>query len=104
MIGLATVGGGALIGLTGGMAAPLLVPVAGTLLGASTAAVLGSTAGLAIIGSLFGAAGAGLGGYKMNKRIGALEEFTFQEISQEEDLQVTIAITGWLTNDDNGEY
>ena len=51
-----------LLGLTGGLAAPLLVPIAGTVIGATGAAALGSTAGVAIIGSLFGAAGAGLGG------------------------------------------
>ena len=48
-------------GLTGGLAAPMLAVGLGTLLGTGSA-VLGSTAGVALIGSLFGVAGAGLGG------------------------------------------
>ena len=38
----------------------------------------------------------------MNKRVGAIEEFEFNIISNGEDLQVTIAITGWLTKVDDG--
>ena len=40
----------------------------------------------------------------MNKRVGAIEEFEFKEISEGDDLQVTIAITGWLTKENNGNY
>lgn len=50
------------LGLTGGLAAPLIAAGTGAVLGASSAAVLGTTAGVAIIASLFGAAGAGLTG------------------------------------------
>lgn len=51
-----------MLGLTGGLAAPLIGAGVGTILGAGSAAVLGSAAGIAIIGSLFGVAGAGLTG------------------------------------------
>ena len=51
-----------LIGLTGGLAAPLIAAGAGAVLGAGSAAVLSTTAGLAFIASIFGAAGAGLTG------------------------------------------
>lgn len=78
LIGLATLGGGAVLGLTGGLAAAPLIGIGvGPLLGGATAAALGSTAGIAIIGSLFGVAGAGLTGYKMSKRVGEIEEFAF---------------------------
>jgi hypothetical protein len=50
------------------------------LLGGATAAALGSTAGAAVIGSLFGVAGAGLSGFKMQKRVGDIEEFTFRPL------------------------
>nr|XP_033777981.1 transmembrane and coiled-coil domain-containing protein 4 isoform X2 [Geotrypetes seraphini] len=60
LIGLATVGGGTVIGLTGGLAAPLVAAGAATIIGSAGAAALGSTAGIAIMASLFGAAGAGL--------------------------------------------
>ncbi|XP_055748456.1 transmembrane and coiled-coil domain-containing protein 4 isoform X2 [Salvelinus fontinalis] len=62
LIGLATVGGGAVIGVTGGLAAPLVAAGASAVLGAGGAAVLGSATGIAIMASLFGAAGAGLTG------------------------------------------
>uniref|UniRef100_A0A8C5FQP9 Transmembrane and coiled-coil domain-containing protein 4 n=1 Tax=Gadus morhua TaxID=8049 RepID=A0A8C5FQP9_GADMO len=48
------------------------------------------------MGSLFGAAGAGLTGYKMNKCIGAIEEFEFLPLSSGKHLHLTIAVTGWL--------
>ncbi|BFZ23203.1 hypothetical protein BsWGS_26242 [Bradybaena similaris] len=106
LIGLATIGGGTLIGLTGGLAAPLVAAGAGAIIGGTGAAVLGSTAGVAIIGSLFGVAGAGLTGYKMKKRVGAIEEFCFEPLlggsSLKADplvkqLHVTIGVTGWLS-------
>uniref|UniRef100_A0AAY4EH35 Transmembrane and coiled-coil domain-containing protein 4 n=1 Tax=Denticeps clupeoides TaxID=299321 RepID=A0AAY4EH35_9TELE len=51
--------------------------------------------------SLFGAAGAGLTGYKMNKRVGAIEEFEFLPLSTGKHLHVTLAVTGWLCS---GKY
>lgn len=50
------------LGVTGGLAAPLIAAGAGAVLGASSAAVLSTAGGLALIASLFGAAGAGLTG------------------------------------------
>ncbi|KAJ8265046.1 hypothetical protein COCON_G00141450 [Conger conger] len=96
LIGLATVGGGTVIGVTGGLAAPLVAAGAGAVLGAGGAAALGSAAGIAIMASLFGAAGAGLAGYKMKKRVGAIEEFEFLPLSSGKRLRVTVAVTGWL--------
>ncbi|NXW03673.1 TMCO4 protein, partial [Fregetta grallaria] len=96
LIGLATVGGGTVIGLTGGLAAPLVAAGAATIIGSAGAAALGSTAGIAVIASLFGAAGAGLTGYKMKKRVGAIEEFEFLPLTEGKQLHITIAITGWL--------
>ncbi|CAM4676182.1 unnamed protein product [Leuciscus chuanchicus] len=101
LIGLATVGGGTVIGVTGGLAAPLVAAGAGAVLGAGGAAVLGSATGIAVIASLFGAAGAGLTGYKMNKRVGAIQEFEFLPMSSGKHLHLTIAVTGWLCS---GKY
>ncbi|XP_039210969.1 transmembrane and coiled-coil domain-containing protein 4 isoform X2 [Crotalus tigris] len=97
LIGLATVGGGTVIGLTGGLAAPLVGMGAAAIIGTAGATALGSAAGMAIIGSLFGAAGAGLVGYKMKKRVGAIEEFEFLPLTEVKQLHITIAITGWLS-------
>uniref|UniRef100_A0A672J6M3 Transmembrane and coiled-coil domains 4 n=1 Tax=Salarias fasciatus TaxID=181472 RepID=A0A672J6M3_SALFA len=101
LIGLATVGGGTVIGVTGGLAAPLVAAGAGAVLGAGGAAALGSATGIAIMASLFGAAGAGLTGYKMNKCVGAIEEFQFLPLNSGKHLHVTIAVTGWLCS---GKY
>ncbi|XP_076015403.1 transmembrane and coiled-coil domain-containing protein 4 [Genypterus blacodes] len=101
LIGLATVGGGTVIGVTGGLAAPLVAAGAGAVLGAGGAAALGSATGIAIMASLFGAAGAGLTGYKMNKCVGAIEEFEFLPLSSGKQLHLTIAVTGWLCS---GKY
>ncbi|TDH10925.1 hypothetical protein EPR50_G00079910 [Perca flavescens] len=96
LIGLATVGGGTVIGVTGGLAAPLVAAGASAVLGAGGAAALGSATGIAIMASLFGAAGAGLTGYKMNKCVGAIEEFEFLPLRSGKHLHLTIAVTGWL--------
>ncbi|RVE70152.1 hypothetical protein OJAV_G00061540 [Oryzias javanicus] len=101
LIGLATVGGGTVIGVTGGLAAPLVAAGAGAVLGAGGAAALGSAAGIAIMASLFGAAGAGLTGYKMKKCVGAIEEFEFLPMNSGKHLHVSIAVTGWLCS---GKY
>uniref|UniRef100_A0A3P9IDL4 Transmembrane and coiled-coil domains 4 n=1 Tax=Oryzias latipes TaxID=8090 RepID=A0A3P9IDL4_ORYLA len=101
LIGLATVGGGTVIGVTGGLAAPFVAAGAGAVLGAGGAAALGSAAGIAIMASLFGAAGAGLTGYKMKKCVGAIEEFEFLPMSSGKHLHVSVAVTGWLCS---GKY
>ncbi|KAF3860071.1 hypothetical protein F7725_000326 [Dissostichus mawsoni] len=51
--------------------------------------------------SLFGAAGAGLTGYKMNKCVGAIEEFEFLPLRSGKQLHLTIVVTGWLCS---GKY
>ncbi|NWI97031.1 TMCO4 protein, partial [Pitta sordida] len=104
LIGLATVGGGTVIGLTGGLAAPLVAAGAATIIGSAGAAALGSTAGIAVMASLFGAAGAGLTGYKMKKRVGAIEEFEFLPLTEGKQLHITIAITGWLSAGKYGSF
>ncbi|XP_068018808.1 transmembrane and coiled-coil domain-containing protein 4 isoform X1 [Melanerpes formicivorus] len=104
LIGLASVGGGTVLGLTGGLAAPLVAAGAATLIGSAGAAALASTAGIAVMASLFGAAGAGLTGYKMKKRVGAIEEFEFLPLTEGKQLHITIAITGWLCAGKYGSF
>ncbi|XP_015268091.1 PREDICTED: transmembrane and coiled-coil domain-containing protein 4 [Gekko japonicus] len=104
LIGLATVGGGTVIGLTGGLAAPLVAAGAAAIIGSAGAAALGSVAGIAVMASLFGAAGAGLTGYKMKKRVGAIEEFEFLPLTEGKQLHITVAITGWLSTGKFGSF
>ncbi|KAK8395637.1 hypothetical protein O3P69_005623 [Scylla paramamosain] len=103
-IGLATLGGGAVLGLTGGLAAPFIGAGLGTIIGAGGAAAISSTAGVAVVGSMFGAAGAGLTGFKMQKRIGDVEEFAFDYLTDGSHLHITIAISGWLTKEGTEEF
>lgn len=85
-IGVAAVGAGAVLALTGGLAAPA---IAGAML------VMGSSAGAAaasvtVMATVFGSAGAGLTGYKMMKRTKGIQEFEFEQY----DSQVScIAVT-----------
>lgn len=105
VIGLASLGGGAVIGVTGGLAAPIVASAFGAALGAGT--VVMSTAAAGVVGSLFGVAGAGLTASKMNKRIGDLEEFSFESLNPENDqtsLTITIAISGWITDESEQQF
>lgn len=64
MVGLASVGGGILIGLTGGLATPLIGAGLASVFGTTAIGAIGfgTVAGTAIIGSLFGVAGGSLTG------------------------------------------
>lgn len=96
LIGAASGIGGVLIGLTGGLAAPLVAAGAGVIIGTGAAAGLATTAGAAVLGSLFGVAGAGLAGYKMKKRVGAIEEFTIETLTEGQSLHCVLVVSGWI--------
>ncbi|KAF4517179.1 hypothetical protein B566_EDAN005611 [Ephemera danica] len=103
LVSLAAVGGGALVGLTGGLAAPFIGVGLGAILGTGAVTVFSTVAAAAIIGSLFGLAGAGLTGYRMSRRVGDIEEFEFGCLSSpemEQQLHIAIAISGWLDEGD----
>ncbi|KAL8780014.1 MAG: hypothetical protein Q9213_006657, partial [Squamulea squamosa] len=118
----ATVAGAAVVGITGGMAAPMVASGVGALMGGlglgATAAAgcwidLGSVAGSTyLVGALFGAYGGQMTGQMMDNLSREVEDFAFlpvhgrrkefedeSEAAAEEDrrLRVTIGITGWLT-------
>ncbi|KAJ5290862.1 hypothetical protein N7478_000113 [Penicillium angulare] len=116
-VGIASVAGAALIGLTGGLAAPLVAAGLGTImgglgLGATAAAgylgVLASSS--VIVGGLFGAYGGRMTGRMMDKYAREVEDFAFipargsrKRILKEKDaaqqdhrLRVTIGVTGWV--------
>ena len=92
----AVIGGGAIVGLTGGLAAPIFAAGAGAVVGASSGAFLASAGGIALVTTLFGAAGAGIGGYKMQKRVGDLEEFEFKAITQQQRMHAIVCVSGWI--------
>nr|POE90628.1 putative membrane protein c6f6.13c [Quercus suber] len=116
-VGLATVAGAALIGVTGGLAAPLLAAGIGTTMGAlglgatAAAGYLGTLAGSAVlVGGLFGAYGGRMTGKMMDQYAREVEDFGFVPIHEARKtrnaeyeyrrLRVAIGISGWLTNKD----
>ncbi|KAJ1651937.1 hypothetical protein IWQ61_007612 [Dispira simplex] len=104
--GTATALGAAAIGLTAGLATPLVIAGLGAL-SISSFAFLSTAGGVALISSLFGLAGGGLTGYRMNRRVKGLSEFSFSELFTEDErlpvpsLVSTILVPGFLTNPDD---
>eukprot|EP01038_Epipyxis_sp_PR26KG_P014831 gene14831-19925_t len=96
-IGLVGVGAGALLAVSGGLAAPA---IAGALvvMGTTSAASLVSVGTMA---ALFGTAGAGLAGYKMMKRTKELEDFEFESYDKKGQMAVIIMVSGWIDEEDD---
>ena len=114
-VGLATVAGAALIGVTGGLAAPLLAAGVGSVMGGlglgatAAAGYLGTVAGSSvIIGGLFGAYGGRMSGKMMDQYAREVEDFAFvptrsahtpRKIEKEyRRLRVGIGISGWISD------
>lgn len=114
---LATVAGAAIVGLSGGYAAPMIAATVGAMmsemgLGASAAAgYLGTVAGNTyLVGSLFGAYGGRMTGEMMRNLSADVEDFAFlpvhgerkehadsvEAVTDSRRLRVIISISGWL--------
>ncbi|KAJ5435289.1 Protein of unknown function DUF726 [Penicillium cf. griseofulvum] len=121
-VGLASVAGAALIGLTGGLAAPLVAAGLGTVLGGlglgatAAAGLLGTLAGSSVVvGGLFGAYGGRMTGRMMEKYAREVDDFAFipirgeprrnvkekESAEQDHRLRVTIGVTGWVKEESN---
>lgn len=118
IIGAAALTGGALLAITGGLAAPAiaaglgaLAPTLGTLIpviGASgfaaAASAAGTVAGSVAVAASFGAAGAGLTGTKMARRTGGVDEFEFKAIGENHNqgrLGVEILVSGFVFEEED---
>ncbi|KAH7092445.1 hypothetical protein FB567DRAFT_545596 [Paraphoma chrysanthemicola] len=127
-VGLAAVGGAVLIGVTGGLAAPLLAAGLGTVMGGLGLGVVSTYLGAlasssVLVGSLFGAYGAKMTGKLMDQYAREVQDFEFlpvkdpdrpslqrdHEWADEQDardpakreqhrLRVTIGVSGWLSS------
>ncbi|KAK7998363.1 kinase-like domain-containing protein [Apiospora arundinis] len=110
-VGLGAAAGAVLIGVTGGLAAPLLAAGVGTVMGGlglgatATAGYLGALAGSApLVGVLFGAYGGKMTGEMIDEYAKQVEDFAFlpihppgkREKSETRHLRVAIGISGWL--------
>lgn len=70
--------GGTIIGLSGGLAAPIIAPALIGLTGGFT--FLATSGGVILIASLLGVTGGGLAGYKVQRRLRGIDHFEFQEV------------------------
>ncbi|ETN41501.1 uncharacterized protein HMPREF1541_03437 [Cyphellophora europaea CBS 101466] len=107
-IGLATVAGAVAIGITGGLAAPLLLGAAGAIMGGvglgGLATLLGATiANPLTIAALFGALGGRMTGKAMEEYAREVEDFRFVPTKTKPDgkeeqhkLRVAIGVAGWI--------
>ncbi|KAJ2047376.1 Transmembrane and coiled-coil domain-containing protein 4 [Coemansia sp. S16] len=94
---------GTLVGVTAGLAAPLMAAGMGAI-GIGGLGFLATTGGSAMIGSLLGIAGGGLIGKRFNTRMRGLREFYFTRLllssdcsdSQTHHLHATILVPGFL--------
>lgn len=104
-VGLASVAGAAIIGVTGGLAAPAVAGVIGGLMGSVGLGGVASFLGVfwmngALVGTLFGALGAQMTGEMVDQYAREVEDFAFLPLSSsanQERLRLTIGINGWLT-------
>ncbi|MFH4978084.1 hypothetical protein AB6A40_004793 [Gnathostoma spinigerum] len=90
--------------LTSGLAAPLIAAGAGMIIGAGSAAGIATTAGAAVLGTTFGIAGAGLTGFKMHKRVGAIEEFSVEMLSEGSSLHTVLTVSGWIDSTEENAF
>ncbi|GAB7349140.1 hypothetical protein MBLNU459_g8082t1 [Dothideomycetes sp. NU459] len=117
-VGIASVAGAAIIGVTGGLAAPLLAAGVGSVMGGlglgatATAGYLGTMASSTmLVGGLFGAYGGRMTGRMADAYAREVEDFAFvpvrtyhkpRKIEKEyRRLRVAIGISGWLTDKDD---
>jgi pimeloyl-ACP methyl ester carboxylesterase len=116
-VGLASVAGAALIGVTGGIATPIVAGASGGLMGTVGLGGVASFLGIfamkgALVGSLFGAYGAKMTGTMVDNYAKEVSDFKFLPIKEEwgefgtreeeevegRRLRVTIGINGWLNS------
>lgn len=101
MLGLATVGGGLVIGLSAGLLAPVIG--AGLAAGFSTIGVagtgsfLGGVGGAAVITSGAVASGSVIGARAANRRTGAVKTFEYRPLHNNKRVNLIVTISGWLT-------
>ncbi|KAM7206694.1 Protein of unknown function (DUF726) domain containing protein [Rhypophila sp. PSN 637] len=115
-VGLGTVAGAALVGITGGLAAPVVAGAIGGLMGTVGLGGLASFMGVfwmngALVGTLFGAFGAKMTGEMVDRYAREVRDFKFIPLKNARDagrrreakdamrLRVTIGVNGWLTEE-----
>ncbi|KAI1744233.1 hypothetical protein F4680DRAFT_286167 [Xylaria scruposa] len=102
MMGLATVGGGLVIGLSAGLLAPLIgagLAAGFTTIGVGgTSSFLAGAGGAAIITSGAAASGSFMGGKAAGRRTGAVKTFEYRPLNNNKRVNLILTISGWLTS------
>ncbi|KAH8676205.1 hypothetical protein BX600DRAFT_479879 [Xylariales sp. PMI_506] len=102
MMGLATVGGGLVIGLSAGLLAPLIgagLAAGFTTIGVGgTSSFLAGAGGAAIITSGAAASGSFMGGKAASKRLGAVKTFEYRPLHNNKRVNLIVTVSGWMTS------
>jgi len=105
MMGLATLGGGLVIGLSAGLLAPVIGAGIGAALGAvgisGTSAFLGGVGGATIITTTGTLSGATMGGRGMSRRIKSVRTFEFRPLHYHKRVNCIITVPGFLKGPDD---
>lgn len=101
VMGLATVGGGLVIGLSAGLLAPVIgagLAAGFTTVGISgTGAFLGGAGGTALIASSATLTGSTIGLRASNRRTGAVKTFEYRPLHNNRRVNLIITVSGWMT-------
>ncbi|KAJ6144377.1 hypothetical protein N7470_008272 [Penicillium chermesinum] len=101
VMGLATVGGGLVIGLSAGLLAPVIgagLAAGLTTVGISgTSAFLGGVGGTALIASTASISGGAIGLKAANRRTGAVQTFEYRPLHNNKKLNLIVTVSGWMT-------
>ncbi|KAK0534072.1 hypothetical protein OC835_002797 [Tilletia horrida] len=101
MMGLATVGGGLVIGLSAGLLAPVIGAGLGAALGAvgigGTTTFLGGVGGAAIITTAGTLGGAGIAGKGMSRRTRSVKTFEFKAIHNNKRVNCIVGMPGFMS-------
>lgn len=97
--------GGVILGVTGGLAAPLLAPLLVTATGGALS-FLATSGGAVLLGTMFGLTGGGLTAFRAKRRMEGIEEFEFVKIEDPDmpnipSLSATIVSSGFLVKEDD---
>ncbi|KAH7026323.1 uncharacterized protein B0I36DRAFT_330393 [Microdochium trichocladiopsis] len=102
MMGIATVGGGLVIGLSAGLMAPVIgagLAAGFTAIGVSgTGSFLAGVGGMAVITSGSAAAGSFMGGKAANRRLGSVKTFEYRPLHNNKRVNLIVTVSGWMTN------
>ncbi|OJJ47700.1 hypothetical protein ASPZODRAFT_1754981 [Penicilliopsis zonata CBS 506.65] len=101
IMGLATVGGGLVIGLSAGLLAPVIgagLAAGFTTIGVSgTSAFLGGVGGTALIASGATLTGGTIGMRASHRRTGAVQTFEYRPLHNNKRVNLIVTVSGWMT-------